>query len=65
MANEGQVNMVTPGAYKIIKKAVILRIKRGEDAVEVIDSYPKLSDTQRARMLLELEEEGYITSDGE
>lgn len=52
--------MVTPSAYKIIKKAVILRIKRGEDAVDVIDSYPKLSDTQRAQMLLELEEEGYI-----
>lgn len=56
--------MVTPSAYKIIKRAVILRINRGEDPVEVIDSYPKLSDTQRAQMLLELEEEGYI-SDGE
>lgn len=55
--------MVTPSAYKIIKKAVILRIKRGEDVVDVIDSYPKLSDTQRAQMLLELEEEGYV--DGE
>ncbi len=57
--------MVTPAAYKIIKKAVILRINRGEDAIEVIDSYPKLSDTQRAQMLLELEEEGYIINDGE
>lgn len=57
--------MVTPLAYKIIKKAVILRIKHGEDVVDVIDSYPKLSDTQRAQMLLELEEEGYITNDGE
>ena len=55
--------MVTPSAYKIIKKAVILRIKRGEDVVDVIDSYPKLSDTQRAQMLLELKEEGYV--DGE
>lgn len=54
--------MVTNAAYKIIKKAVILRIKRGEVAVEVIDSYPKLSDVQRAQMLLELEQEGYITS---
>jgi hypothetical protein len=52
--------MVTATAYKIIKKAVILRIKHGENAVEVIDSYPRLSDTQRAQMLLELEEEGYI-----
>lgn len=57
--------MVTKTAYKIIKKAVILRIKNGENAVEVIDSYPKLSDVQRAQMLLELEEEGYITSNKE
>ena len=56
--------MVTKAAYKIIKKAVILRISHGEDVVEVIDSYPKLSDSQRAQMLLELEEEGYI-NDGE
>lgn len=53
--------MVTATAYKIIKKAVILRIKHGEDVIDVIDSYPKLSDTQRAQMLVELEEEGYIT----
>lgn len=57
--------MVTAMAYKIIKKAVILRVKRGEDPIEVINDYPKLSDTQRAQMLLELEEEGYITDDGE
>lgn len=55
--------MVTNVAYRIIKKAVILRIRHGEDVVEVIDSYPKLSDSQRAKMLLELEEEGHI--DGE
>jgi len=55
--------MVTNIAYKIIKKAVILRINHGEDPIEVIDSYPKLSDTQRAKMLVELEEEGYIASD--
>lgn len=52
--------MVTNAAYKIIKRAVILRIIRGEDPVEVIDSYTKLSDTQRAKMFLELEQEGYI-----
>ena len=57
--------MVTNTAYRIIKKAVILRINRGVDPVEVIDSYPKLSDTQRARMLLELEEEGYIADSQE
>lgn len=57
--------MVTSAAYRIIKKAVILRVKRGENAVDVINDYPKLSDTQRAKMLLELEEEGYITPEGE
>lgn len=58
--------MVSNAAYKIIKKAVILRIKKyEEDVVEVIDSYPKLSDSQRARMLVELEEEGYIVSQEE
>lgn len=57
--------MVTNAAYRIIKKAVILRVKRGENAVDVINDYPKLSDTQRAKMLLELEEEGYITPEGE
>lgn len=57
--------MVTPAAYKIIKKAVILRIKRGENAVEVINNYPKLSDTQRAQMFLELQDEGYIAPNGE
>lgn len=57
--------MVTNAAYRIIKKAVILRVKRGENAVDVINDYPKLSDTQRAKMLLELEKEGYITPEGE
>lgn len=55
--------MVTPSAYKIIKRAVILRINRGEDPIEVIDSYPKLSDTQRAQMLVELQEEGIIAGE--
>lgn len=52
--------MVTTVAYRIIKKAVILRVTRGEDVVDVLDSYPKLSDAQRAQMLVELAEEGYI-----
>ena len=55
--------MVTKAGYKIIKKAVILRISRGEDVIEILDSYPKLSDTQRAQMLVELADEGYITTD--
>lgn len=57
--------MVTNAAYRIIKKAVILRIKHGEDVIEVIDSYPKLSDVQRAQMLVELKEEGYVTTEEE
>lgn len=52
--------MVTVIAYKIIKKAVILRISFGEDVIEILNSYPKLSDSQRAKMLVELAEEGII-----
>lgn len=52
--------MVSALTYKTIKKAVIIRVKRGEDANEVIASYPKLSDKQKAQMLLELIEEGII-----
>ena len=52
--------MVSNLTYKTIKKAVIIRVKRGEEASEVIASYPKLSDKQKAQMLLELVEEGII-----
>ena len=52
--------MVSNLTYKTIKKAVIIRVKRGEEANEVIISYPKLSDKQKAQMLLELVEEGII-----
>lgn len=52
--------MVSALTYKTIKKAVIIRVKRGEDVNEVIASYPKLSDKQKAQMLLELTEEGII-----
>lgn len=52
--------MVSALTYKTIKKAVIIRVKRGEDVNEVIASYPKLSDKQKAQMLLELTEEGVI-----
>lgn len=51
---------VTKSAYNIIKKAVIIRVKRGEDVNEVIASYPKLSDKQAAQLLVELQEEGII-----
>lgn len=52
--------MVSTLIYKTIKKAVIIRIKRGEDFNTIIESYPKLSDEQKSQMLLELIEEGYI-----
>lgn len=55
--------MVTNTAYRIIKKAVIVRIKKGENYEEVLDSYPKLSDEQRAQMIEELIQEGYIEGD--
>lgn len=51
---------VTKSAYNIIKKAVIIRVKRGEDINEVISSYPKLSDKQAAQLLVELEEDNII-----
>ena len=54
--------MVSNLTYKTIKKAVIIRVKRGEEANEVIASYPKLSDKQKAQMLLELVEEGIISA---
>lgn len=55
--------MVSTAAYRIIKKAVILRIQHGEEVIAVIDSYPKLSDKQKAQMLTELANEGYIAGE--
>lgn len=52
--------MVSALTYKTIKKAVIIRLKRGENVNEIIASYPKLSDKQRAQLIVELTEEGYI-----
>lgn len=52
--------MVSKASYRIIKKAVIIRVNQGEDANEVIASYPKLSDSQKAQLLVELIEEGVI-----
>ena len=54
--------MVSALTYKTIKKAVIIRLKRGEEFNDIIASYPKLSDKQKAQMLVELTEEGYITT---
>ena len=51
---------VSPLVYKTIKKAVIIRVKRGEDVYEVLNSYTKLSKEQRTQMIAELIEEGII-----
>ena len=55
--------MVSALTYKTIKKAVIIRLKRGEEFNDIIVSYPKLSDKQKAQMLVELTEEGYISTE--
>lgn len=57
--------MVSALTYKTIKKAVIIRLKRGEDFNTIIESYPKLSDKQKAQMFIELVEEGYIEEESE
>lgn len=57
--------MVSALTYKTIKRAVIIRIKRDEEFNEIIESYPKLSDKQKAQMFIELVEEGYIEGEEE
>lgn len=57
--------MVSALTYKTIKKAVIIRLKRGEEFNDIILSYPKLSDKQKAQMFIELVEEGYIQGEDE
>ena len=52
--------MVSNASYRIIKKAVIIRVKHGEEVNEVIADYPKLSDRQKAQLLVELADEGII-----
>lgn len=55
--------MVSNAAYRIIKKAVILRVEAGEKAENILESYPKLSDEQKIQMLNELISEGYIPAE--
>ena len=54
---------VSKTQYKIIKKAVTIRVRNGEDVNEVIAEYNKLSDTQKADMLIELIDEGVVSQD--
>lgn len=51
---------VSENVYRVVKKAVKIRIARGEDPYEVIASYPKLSEEQSARLTQELIEEDVI-----
>ena len=53
--------MVSNAAYKIIKKAVILRLGRDENIDDILESYPKLSEEQKIQMKEELIEEEWIT----
>lgn len=52
--------MVTKSGYKIIKKAVIIRLKKGEFVDDILLSYPKLSEAQVEQLIDELTNEGYL-----
>lgn len=52
--------MVSTVAYRIIKRACIIRIENGEDGYEVIASYTKLSDDQQKQLIQELMNDGLI-----
>lgn len=45
---------VSKSAFKIIKRAVEIRISRGEEIHEVVNSYPRLSDEQKQQIIDEL-----------
>lgn len=40
------VKGVSALAFKIVKKAIKIRIDRGEELDEILESYPKLSQSQ-------------------
>lgn len=45
------VKGVSALAFKIVKKAVKIRLDRGETLDEILDSYPKLSQAQADEIL--------------
>ena len=47
------VKGVSALAFKIVKKAVKIRLDRGETLDEILDSYPKLSQAQADEILEE------------
>lgn len=42
--------MVKENVYRIIERAVALRVAKGEDVDEVVDSYTRLSDEQNKKL---------------
>ena len=48
--------MVSELAYRVIKKAAILRINNGEEIADVVNSYTKLSFEQQEQLFNELAE---------
>lgn len=52
--------MVSEPLFRTIKRACIIKIKRGEDGYTVVAMYTKLSEEQMERLISELLEEGYL-----
>lgn len=45
---------VSKSALKIIKRAVEIRMERGEEIHEIVNSYPRLSEEQKQQIINEL-----------
>lgn len=45
---------VSKSALRIIKRAVEIRMERGEEIHEIVNSYPRLSDEQKQQIINEL-----------
>lgn len=45
---------VSKSALRIIKRAVEIRLERGEEIHEIVNSYPRLSDEQKQQIINEL-----------
>lgn len=45
---------MTPLQLKIIYNACVIRLDRGEDLQDILNSYPKLSEEERQELILQL-----------
>lgn len=45
---------MTPLQLKIIYNACVIRLERGEDLQDIINSYPKLSEEEKQELILQL-----------